>query len=176
VRPRHESGAGIVFVSCTRRMRSAQPVCDRPTSVDVEYRRATSSGVHSRANHSASAMWTGRARNLVGQKLPRSPLWPGQGAQGGDDDAAQRRADSQSQFDRHGSAPCSHLWFEGAEAGAGAMLVACRLAGLSALETYYARLVTLTQLGASGPGSRRVMNPPPTAAAATSGRSLTEAR
>ena len=27
---------------------------------------------------------------------------------------------------------------EGAEAGAGAMLVACRLAGLSALEAYYA--------------------------------------
>jgi hypothetical protein len=27
---------------------------------------------------------------------------------------------------------------ENAEAGAGAMLVACRLAGLSALETYYA--------------------------------------
>jgi hypothetical protein len=33
------------------------------------------------------------------------------------------------------SAPCSHLGFEGAEAGAGAMLVAYRLAGLSALET-----------------------------------------
>jgi hypothetical protein len=30
------------------------------------------------------------------------------------------------------------LAMEGTEAGAGAMLVACRLAGLSALETYYA--------------------------------------
>ena len=33
------------------------------------------------------------------------------------------------------SAPCSHLGIEGAEAGAGAMLAACRLAGLSALES-----------------------------------------
>ena len=35
-------------------------------------------------------------------------------------------------------APYSHLWGGGAEAGAGAMLVACRLAGLSALEGHYA--------------------------------------
>ena len=33
----------------------------------------------------------------------------------------------------------------GAEAGAGAMLVACRLAGLSPLEVHYAALVALTQ-------------------------------
>ena len=32
----------------------------------------------------------------------------------------------------------SHLGMEHAEAGAGAMLVACRLAGLSALEGHYA--------------------------------------
>jgi hypothetical protein len=31
------------------------------------------------------------------------------------------------------SAPCSHLGIEGAEAGARAMLVACRLDGVSAL-------------------------------------------
>jgi hypothetical protein len=36
------------------------------------------------------------------------------------------------------TAPCSHLWLDGAEAGAGAMLVACRLAGLSALEGHHA--------------------------------------
>jgi len=35
-------------------------------------------------------------------------------------------------------------------AGAGAMLVACRLAGLSALETHYAGIVALTQLDACG--------------------------
>ena len=38
----------------------------------------------------------------------------------------------------HGSAPCSHLGMEHAEAGAGAMLVAYRLAGLSALGAHYA--------------------------------------
>ena len=36
-------------------------------------------------------------------------------------------------MDQHGSAPCSHLWGVKREAGAVAMLVACRLAGLSAL-------------------------------------------
>ena len=36
------------------------------------------------------------------------------------------------------SAPCSHLGIEGAEAGAGAMLAAFRLAGLSALGVHYA--------------------------------------
>ena len=36
------------------------------------------------------------------------------------------------------SAPCSHLGMGHAEAGAGAMLVACRLAGLSALGAHYA--------------------------------------
>ena len=36
------------------------------------------------------------------------------------------------------SAPYSHLGMEHAEAGAGAMLVACRLAGLSALDAHYA--------------------------------------
>jgi hypothetical protein len=36
------------------------------------------------------------------------------------------------------SAPCSHLWIEDAEAGAGAMLVGCRLPGLSALGAHYA--------------------------------------
>jgi hypothetical protein len=45
-------------------------------------------------------------------------------------------------------APCSHLGEE-AEAGAGAMLVACRLAGLSALETYYARVRAGAQFGAA---------------------------
>jgi hypothetical protein len=38
------------------------------------------------------------------------------------------------------SAPLLAPWMEHAEAGAGAMLVACRLAGLSALETYYAEV------------------------------------
>jgi hypothetical protein len=32
------------------------------------------------------------------------------------------------------------------------MLVACRLAGLSALEAYYAGVVVVTQSGASGAG------------------------
>jgi hypothetical protein len=39
----------------------------------------------------------------------------------------------QTEFDWHGSAPRSHLGIEGAEAGAGAMLVAYLLAGPSAL-------------------------------------------
>jgi len=34
------------------------------------------------------------------------------------------------------NAPCSHLGIEGAEAGAGAMLVAYRLAGLSELPSF----------------------------------------
>jgi len=38
---------------------------------------------------------------------------------------------------------------EGAEVGAGAMLVTYRLAGLSALEAYYAGVVALTQSGDS---------------------------
>jgi hypothetical protein len=38
---------------------------------------------------------------------------------------------------------------EEAEAGAGAMLVACRLAGLSALETYYAKVRARAQFGAA---------------------------
>jgi hypothetical protein len=44
-------------------------------------------------------------------------------------------------------APCSHLGIGGAEAGAGAMLVACRLAGLSTLETYYAGVRAPAQFG-----------------------------
>src|SRR5271157_4310435 len=45
--------------------------------------------------------------------------------------------------------PCSHLGIEGAEAeaGAGAMLVACRLAGLSALEAHYAAAKSGAQCG-----------------------------
>ena len=54
------------------------------------------------------------------------------------------------------TAPCSHLWLDDAEAGAGAMLVACRLAGLSALEAYYAGVSMGAQCGphvAAGQGS-----------------------
>ena len=55
------------------------------------------------------------------------------------------------------SAPCSHLRVEHAEAGAGAMLVACRLAGLSALEGHYAGVSARAQFGASRgvPATRR---------------------
>ena len=56
--------------------------------------------------------------------------------------------------------------YEGAEAGAGAMLVACRLAGLSALEGHYAGLNACAQFGptqrSSGHGGqrdRRLRNP-----------------
>jgi hypothetical protein len=41
------------------------------------------------------------------------------------------------------SAPRSHLWADGA--GVGTMLVASRLAGLSALEAHYAGVVVVTQ-------------------------------
>ena len=51
-------------------------------------------------------------------------------------------------------APCSHLWGRSAEAGAGAMLVACRLADLSALEGHYAEVSVSAQFGgACGGGS-----------------------
>ena len=47
-----------------------------------------------------------------------------------------------------GSAPSSHLFgTEGAEARAGAMLVAYRLAGVSALEGHYARDSVSAQFG-----------------------------
>jgi hypothetical protein len=39
---------------------------------------------------------------------------------------------------------------KGAEAGEGAMLVAFRLAGLSALEAHYAALIALTQIARAG--------------------------
>jgi hypothetical protein len=45
--------------------------------------------------------------------------------------------------------PARTFGIEGAEAGAGAMLVACRLAGLSALETYYAGARVGAQCGAA---------------------------
>jgi hypothetical protein len=41
------------------------------------------------------------------------------------------------------TAPCSHFGSEGAEAGAGAMLVAYRLPGLSAFGAYYAGVILL---------------------------------
>ncbi len=47
------------------------------------------------------------------------------------------------------AAPFSHHGGEGAEAGAGAMLVACRLAGLSALETHYADVNRRAQCSAT---------------------------
>src|SRR5271165_7238168 len=47
------------------------------------------------------------------------------------------------------SAPCSHLWGGSAEAGAGAMLVACRLAGLSALILDYAVKAARAQFGST---------------------------
>jgi hypothetical protein len=48
--------------------------------------------------------------------------------------------------------------FEGAEGEAGAMLLAYRLAGLSALEAHYAAIVLVTQSGVlSMMGSRRNM-------------------
>jgi hypothetical protein len=50
-------------------------------------------------------------------------------------------------------APCSHLEAEGAEAGAGAMLVACRLADLSALGAHYAGIDDGTQSAARGSSS-----------------------
>jgi hypothetical protein len=58
-------------------------------------------------------------------------------------------------------APCSHLWMEHAEAGAGAMLVACRLAGLSALVQYYAGVRARAQFGpTSGHGKQgRICGP-----------------
>ena len=37
----------------------------------------------------------------------------------------QRPERGRAELDQHGSAPCSHLGMEHAEAGAGAMLVAC---------------------------------------------------
>jgi hypothetical protein len=48
------------------------------------------------------------------------------------------------------NAPRAHLWLEGAEAGAGAMLAACRLAGLSALVFDYAVGGAGRQLAGSG--------------------------
>jgi hypothetical protein len=45
--------------------------------------------------------------------------------------------------------PACTFGIEGAEAGA--MLAACRLAGLSALEAHYAGLVALTQIAATVP-------------------------
>ena len=59
------------------------------------------------------------------------------------------------EFDRHGSAPCSHLGMEHAEAGAGAMLVACRLAGPSALEGHYAGVRARVQFGRTWVGRRQ---------------------
>ena len=50
-----------------------------------------------------------------------------------------------------GSAPCSHLWGGSAEAEAGAMLVACRLAGLSALILDYVGGLAVAQLTAWRP-------------------------
>jgi hypothetical protein len=54
------------------------------------------------------------------------------------------------------NARCSHLGIEGAEAeaGAGAMLLACQLAGLSVLETYYAGVRVGAQF-ATDPEGRR---------------------
>ena len=55
-----------------------------------------------------------------------------------------RRTDETRSLEAH---PCSHLGIEGAEAAAGAMLAACRLAGLSALEAQYAGVRARAQCG-----------------------------
>jgi hypothetical protein len=47
------------------------------------------------------------------------------------------------------------FYLEGAEAGAGATLVACRLAGISALEAHYVGLVTPAQCWAAALSARR---------------------
>jgi hypothetical protein len=47
--------------------------------------------------------------------------------------------------------PCRHPWIEGAEAGAGETLVACGLAGLSALEGHYAGVNRRAQCEAARP-------------------------
>jgi hypothetical protein len=49
----------------------------------------------------------------------------------------------------HGQKHCSHPLGLKAEAGPGAMLVAFRLTGLSALEGHYASVIAATQLGRS---------------------------
>jgi hypothetical protein len=42
-------------------------------------------------------------------------------------------------------AAVDHVCLQGAEAGVGAMLIACRLAGSSAREAHYAGVIALTQ-------------------------------
>jgi hypothetical protein len=83
-------------------------------------------------------MWTGRARNLVGQKLPRSPLAPANAHRAATTPLNVVRIASHSSTGMKKRTLARTLGIEDAEAGAGAILVACRLAGLSALEAHYA--------------------------------------